>query len=205
MAAPPSLPVLSGQAWGVRRKPVFATIVALGRDMREVRSASYAVPLYEYEVILEGLASDSTSYPGLGAQSFQAIYGLFLQCRGSYGSFLYTDPSDSVATAQGLATGDGIKTSFAFARSIGGSFEPVGWVLAVASVTLNGVNQPSGWSLTVPNTLVFVTPPGAGVLVAAGFTYAWVCHFSDDKMGFDNIMQNLWQAKSVKFRSVRSS
>ena len=75
----------------------------------------------------------------------------------------------------------------------------------VSNVYLNGVNQVSGWSLATPNSLVFVSPPGPGVLIASTFSYAFVCRFEDDSLDFDQIMSNLWKVDSVKFRSVRTS
>ncbi len=87
--------------------------------------------------------------------------GLFLQMQGQFGTFLYADPTDDSATAQAFATGDGSTTTFTFARTLGGFLEPVGWVTAVSNVYLNGVNQPSGWSLSTPNSLVFTSAPGA--------------------------------------------
>ena len=129
--------------------------------------------------------------------------GLFLACQGQYGTFLYNDPTDDVVTNGGIATGDGATTAFTFARYLGVFFEPVGWVTSVANVYLNGVNQASGWSVSTPNSLVFSTPPGAGVAISATFAYAFQCRFAQDDLDFENFMQNLWSAKSVKFRSVR--
>ncbi len=153
----------------------------------------------------DGLDSSSGSYPGLGASSLQSLLGFFLQCQGQFGTFLYTDPTDNIATNSGFATGDGVTTTFTFARFMGVFLEPVGWVLIVSNVYLNGVNQPSGWSLSNPNSLVFAAAPGAGVAISATFTYAFQCRFDADDLDFEQFMASLWTAKSVKFRSVRTS
>lgn len=129
--------------------------------------------------------------------------GLYLQCAGGLGTFLYTDPNDNAAAAQVIATGDGATTRFPFMRRIGVALETVGFVTAIAEVSLNGVSQPSGWTLVAPNLLQFATAPPAGSSIAASFSYAFVCRFVDDELDFENFMQNLWAAKSVKFRSVR--
>ncbi len=159
MTTPPSFPTLAGQGWSVHKKPMFSTIVASHVSGREVRDALYQNPIWEFELTFDGLDSAS-SYPGLGANSLQALMGLFLSCRGSSATFLYTDPTDNGVTAGGIATGDGATTTFTFGRFLGSFFEPVGWVTSVANVYLNGVNQASGWSLTTPNSLVFVDPAG---------------------------------------------
>ena len=205
MTTPPLFPALPGQGWSVRKKPTFATIVASHVSGREVRDALYVDPLWQFELTFDGLASDAASYPGLGAESLQALMGLFLQCQGQLGTFLYTDPTDNVATAQGLGLGTGTQTSFTMGRALGGFFEPVGWVASISGVWLGGVAQASGWSLTPPNALVFATAPGSGVAVAASFSFAFQCRFLDDAQDFEQFMQNLWAAPSVKFRSVRSS
>ncbi len=205
MTTPPSFPTLAGQGWSVHKKPTFSTLVANHVSGREVRDALYLNPIWQFELTFDGLISDSASFPNLGANSLQSLMGLFLQLQGQFGTFLYADPTDDSATAQAFATGDGSTRTFTFARTLGGFLEPVGWVTAVSNVYLNGVNQPSGWSLSTPNSLVFTSAPGAGVIVSATFTYAFECRFDADDQDFEQFMANLWTAKSVKFRSVRTS
>jgi hypothetical protein len=205
LPTPPTFPALPGQGWSVHKKPTFATIVASHASGREVRDARYQNPIWQFEVSLDGLASDSASYPGLGAQSLQSLMGLFLQCQGQFGTFLYVDPTDNAVTAQTFAAGDGSTTSFAFARALGGFLEPVGWVTSVSQVTIGGVAQSAGWSLVAPNSLVFATAPASGAPIGASFAYAFQCRFEDDAADFEQFMQNLWALQSLKFRSVRTS
>jgi uncharacterized protein (TIGR02217 family) len=205
LTTPPSFPTLAGQGWSVHKKPTFNTIVATATSGREVRDSLWRYPLWEFEAVFDGLDSTSSSYPGLGAQSLQSLMGLFLQSGGQFGTFLYTDPTDNAVVNQGIATGDGSTTTFTMGRSLGGFTEPVGWVTSIANVYLNGVNQASGWSLTTPNSLVFGSAPGSGVVITASFAYAFNCRFLDDSEDFEQFMQNLWKVDSLKFRSVRST
>jgi len=205
MTTPPLFPSLPGQGWSVHKKPTFATIVASHVSGREVRDALYVNPIWQFELTFDGMDSTSSSYPGLGAESLQSLMGLFLQCQGQWGAFLYADPTDKLATAQNLATGDGSTTTFAFARALGGFLEPVGWVTSVSQVAVGGLAQSSGWSLATPNSLVFATAPANGALIAASFSYAFQCRFDDDAQDFEQFMQNLWTLQSLKFRSVRTS
>jgi hypothetical protein len=205
LTTPPSFPTLAGQGWSVHKKPVFNTIVAAATSGREVRDSLWQYPLWEFEAVFDGLDSSSSSYPGLGAYSLQSLMGLFLQSGGQFGTFLYTDPTDNAVTGQDVATGDGSTTTFTMPRTLGGFIEPVGWVTAIANVYLNGVNQPSRWSLTTPNSLVFNSAPGDGVIITASFSYAFNCRFLDDSEDFEQFMQNLWKVDSLKFRSVRST
>ena len=139
---PPSFPALAGLGWSVHKKPVFSTLVASHVSGREVRDALYQNPIWQFELPFDGLSSSPTSYSGLGANSMQALLGFFLQMQGQFGTFLYTDPTDSAATNVTFATGDGATTTFAFSRFMGAFLEPVGWVTSVSNVFFNDVNQP---------------------------------------------------------------
>ena len=205
MTTPPSLPTLPGLAWSRHKKPAFNTRIASHASGREVRVALMNYPLYEFEAAYEGLTSSASGFAGLGASSLQNLMGFFLQLQGQFGTFLYTDPDDSTVTGQGIGVGDGTTTAFTFVRALGGFAEPVGWVTAVSHVYLNGTPQSGGsYSLTTPNTLTFTTPPGAGVVVSADFSFAFQCRFLDDQMEFEEFMSNLWKLESMKFRSVKS-
>lgn len=207
MTTPPSFPTLPGQGWSVHKKPVFSTIVAPHASGREVREALYQNPIWQFELTFEGLNSTNSSYAGLGPNSLQALMGLFLQCQGQFGTFLYTDPSDSSApSSTSFATGNGSTTAFVFSRFLGGFLEPVGWVTSVTQVTVNGtVQSGSTWSLITPNTLNFTNAPASGAAIGATFAYAFQCRFDDDAQDFEQFMSNLWRAELVKFRSVRTS
>jgi hypothetical protein len=204
MTTPPPFPTLAGLGWSVHKKPVFSTLVASHVSGREVRDALYQNPIWSFELTYDGLSSSPTAYSGLGSDSQQTLLGFFLQLQGQFGTFLFADPTDSVATDVTFATGDGTTQTFTFSRFMGAFLEPVGWVLGVSSVTLNGTST-SAFTLTSPNSITFTTAPGSGIHIAATFTYAFQCRFADDEMDFEQFMSNLWKVDSVKFRSVRSS
>jgi hypothetical protein len=131
VTAPPVFPQLAGQGWSVHKKPTFSTIVANHVSGREVRGALYANPIWRFELTFDGLdGSTAGQYGALGASSLQSLMGLFLQCQGQYGSFLFYDPTDYVVTAQGFGTGDGTTTTFQLQRTLGGFSEPVTQPLA---------------------------------------------------------------------------
>ena len=203
MATPPSWPTLPGVQYPVKKTPKFSTIVSDHVSGRQVRTALYANPIWQFELSISGL-SGSSAYAGLGANSYQALLNLFLTCQGGYGTFLFTDASDNSASGQYLATGDGATYTFQFARQLvsGGFLEPVGWLTGVSSVTVGGVAS-SSWAYVLPNQLSFNAPPVYGLPIAASFTYAYQCRFSDDTLDFEEFMQNLWETKSIKFESVR--
>src|SRR5208283_4275738 len=188
MTIPPTFAPPAGLGFSVHKKPLFSTIVAQHVSGREVRDALYAAPIWQFEVPINGLSSNS-SYPGLGNTSLQTLMGFFLSLQGQFGTFLYTDPTDFSVTggslinpATGGTTGDGATTVFQFVRYLGGSgfYEPIGSVTTAlapgttTNVYLNGVSQPFGspadnWAVTTPtngvcpNQLTFASPPGSGV------------------------------------------
>ncbi len=208
MSAPPLLPVLPGLAWSRHKKPSFSTRVAQHVSGREVRVALMANPLYEFELAYDGLTSSASpiaAQSGLGASSLQSLMGFFMQLQGQFGTFLYPDPDDSSVAGQFIAEGDGSTASFVMGRTLGAWNEPVGWVLSIANVYLNGTAQlASTYSLTAPNILTFTTAPGAGVAITADFTYAFQCRFVEDDLDFEEFMASLWKPGSVKFRSVKT-
>jgi uncharacterized protein (TIGR02217 family) len=210
MSTPPLLPTLAGLAWSRHKKPGFKTRVATHVSGREVRVGLQVYPLYEFEATYSGgltsAASPAAAFAGLGASSLQTLMGFFLQVQGQLQTFLYVDPDDNTVTAQGIGLGDGTTTSFIFARGLGGFAEPVGWVTTLANVYLNGVAQSaSTYSLVLPNSLTFNSAPGAGVIVSADFSYAFICRFLDDQMDFEEFMSALWKLDSMKFRSVKAN
>jgi uncharacterized protein (TIGR02217 family) len=205
VTTPPSFPTLAGLGWSVHKRPVFSTIVASHASGREVRDPLYQNPLWQFELTFDAMDSTANTYPGAGANSLQALMGFFLERQGQYGTFLYSDPTDSAVIDGAIAAGDGSSTTFTFIRYMGAFSEPVGWVTSVSNVYLNGANQASGWSVSTPNSLVFASAPGSGVVISATFAFAFQCRFESDDTDFEQFMSALWKVDSLKFRSVRTS
>ena len=146
--------------------------------------------------------------------------GLFLQCQGQYGAFVYYDATDYQATAQPFGTGDGTTTSFALRRSLGGFSEAV--VAPVTSATTllfpggltatatpptlkdNGATIPAAnYALSNPGGIVtFATAPAVGHALTWTGYFGFLCRFDGDDLDFEQFMSNLWRAESVKFRSL---
>ncbi len=168
----------------------------------------YAVTLYEFELTIDGLDS-AGAFPGLGVNSLQALMGLYLQCQGQAGTFLYVDPTDNTQAAfisTTPATGDGVNTVFALNRTLGIGAnietEPVSWITGTPVVHDNGVAA-GAFAVNAGNTITFTTAPASGHAITATCAYAFNCRFLDDQMDFEEIMNGLWQVQSLKFRSVR--
>lgn len=204
MTAPlPSFPTLPGVSFPITKAPAFSSRIATHVSGRSVRQQLYSQTLYDFTLSFDGLDSGPTNR-GLGAQSLQALMGLYLQCQGQIGLFLYTDPSDYTVAGQQIGVGDGATTSFTFQRTVGAFTEPVGWVSQIHAVYLNGVAQSvSGWNGVWPNTLTFGTPPATGAVISVDFDFSFVCRFTSDTQEFEQFMSNMWDVSSLKFSSVK--
>lgn len=209
MTTLPFFPSLPGRGWSVHKRPTFSTRVASHVSGREARTPFYSYPLYEFELTLEGLDSLG-NFPGFGANTLQSLMGLYLQCQGQYGTFLYSDPTDSAVLGQVIGTGDGTATVFTLVRTLGGFTEPVGWVEASPTPAIydNGTVISSGYTITAPNgpnnVLTFAAAPAPGHVITADFSFAYLCRFLDDQNDFEEFIQGLWQVQSLKFRSIRA-
>jgi uncharacterized protein (TIGR02217 family) len=178
-------PTLAGLGWSVTRREVWKTRSQEAISGKETRIADWSYPRHQWSLGFD-----------------------FLR-QGMFDSFLYGDADDNAVTGQAIAAGDGATTSFAFVRSFGGFVEPILAPNTVSHVYLNGVAQsPSsytvnGWGSTAPGTLVFGTPPGSGVAIAADFSFYFPCRFAADQMDFEKFMASLYAAKKVSFVSLK--
>ena len=219
----PVFPALAGQGWSVHKKPTFATIVASHLSGREVRSPNYANPIWQFELSFDALdGTANAQYGGLGAQSLQTLMGLFLQTQGQYGAFVFYDATDYAVSGQVFGTGDGVTTSFALNRRLGGFVEPVVAPVTSATtlyfpggqsaqalppvVTDNGATVPAAnYAISNPGGVVtFATAPSSGHALAWTGAFGFLCRFDGDDLDFEQFMANLWSAPSVKFRSLRA-
>src|ERR1700745_1372029 len=100
--------------------------------------------MWDFELTFDGLDMTATGdYGALGAQSMQTLAGFFLQCQGKANPFVYVDPTDNLVAGYTI-TADGVTPQFPLARTLGSFAEPVGALISVTKVTLNG-QMTFGW------------------------------------------------------------
>jgi uncharacterized protein (TIGR02217 family) len=200
-------PTLAGLGWSVTRREVWKTRSQEAISGKETRIADWSYPRHQWSLGFDFLRQGALSGTAYG--EFAQLAGFFDLRQGMFDSFLYGDADDNAVTGQAIAAGDGATTSFAFVRSFGGFVEPILAPNTVSHVYLNGVAQsPSsytvnGWGSTAPGTLVFGTPPGSGVAIAADFSFYFPCRFAADQMDFEKFMASLYAAKKVSFVSLK--
>jgi uncharacterized protein (TIGR02217 family) len=200
-------PSLAGLGWSVARTEMWKTRTQEAISGKETRIADWSFPRHQWTLTFDFLRQGNLS--GTLYAEFAALAGFFNLRQGSFDTFLYADPDDSAAAGQGIGTGDGATVSFQLVRSFGGFVEPILAPNVVSRVALNGVTQSAGsytvngWGTASPGTLVFNTAPGAGVAIAADFSFYFPCRFTVDQLNFEKFMATLYQLKKVEFISLK--
>jgi uncharacterized protein (TIGR02217 family) len=201
-------PVLPGLGWSVSKSPRFATRVQRAVSGRELRVLDQPNPIWTwtltYSMLRDKNDTRAPTGPGAGYDELRTLMGFFLQQQGSFQPFFYDDPTDDQATAQAIGVGDGGTLGFQLVRSMNGFAEPITAPNSVATIYFNGVRQStSGYSVDGNTGVVtFSSPPPAGQLVTADFTYYFRVRFGDDSADFENFLYQLWALKQVKFQSA---
>jgi len=217
-----------GLKWDVKKSPEFKTAIhptVSGR--RETRLALWALPRWHFNLEWEFLRDQRAKvmYDGSGSRlppspydELRRILGFFLARRGAFEPFFFTDPTDFGVIDQTLtASSDGGRNLQAL-RSLGGQFvEPVGGVVAVTGVKINGVAQSAGYVagiqlnklldassalLDQDGWLVLPNAPSVGSVLAATFTYAFKVRFKQDLSEFENLWDDLWRLQHLELYSV---
>jgi uncharacterized protein (TIGR02217 family) len=201
-------PTLPGLGWSVTKAPRFAGRTQNAISGRELRVLDQVNPIWTwtltYSLLRDRWDTRAATGPGVGYDELRTLAGFFLQQRGIFRPFLFDDPTDNTTADQALGTGDGVVRTFQLVRTMGGFLEPITAPNAVRAIRFNGVRQePSEYTVDSEAGLVtFATPPPAGYVVAADFTYRFRVRFVEDSAEFENFMYQLWQLKQIKLQSV---
>lgn len=121
----------------VRKSPEFSTIIQSAASKRETRASLTAYPIWNFSVSYE-LLRQYGSYDEL-----RTIAGFFLQRRGAFDSFLFTDPSDNSVTDEQFGVCNGVTTQFQLTRAFGGFVEPCENINSITEIYLDlwGIKQ----------------------------------------------------------------
>jgi len=209
----------------VKRTPQWKTRVPESISGKRTLIADWSYPRYSWELSFEflreaGPNQQASSFQGQTWQEFAALAGFFNLRSGRGDSFLFTDPDDNAVSSQAIAIGDGATLLFPLAAAFGGFAMPVLAPNTVTTVALNGAPLTAGsqWNVTgwggtfllgggasplSPGTLNFATAPAAGQAITASFSYYFPCQFDEDSLTFEKFMAALYDARSVKFSSLK--
>jgi hypothetical protein len=212
----PIFPALASVGWSVHKKPIMASRVAIASTGREVQLACAAYPRWSFILSYDWLREQTQNITPdghmLGFTELEQLSGLFLLCKGSYGEFYFEDPDDNSRRNQTVAwPADNVTSTFLLFYNWGyGPFNPplripVGGIKSIDAVYFDGtVQSPSIYFMDPTNTaLSFTAPPPGGTHVTADFHFYFRCRFLDDHLDFSQFAQNRWEAKEVRFESVK--
>lgn len=166
----------------------WRTDIVAGRSGHESRNSPAAHARRRYEARVP---------PGNLTAGY-AVLDFFHGRRGPLYSFRLEDPQDHkssavdaapAATDQTLGTGDAATAAFQLVK-VYDALGPAPYTRTITKpqsgsvkVSLDGVEQASGWSVNLLTGVVtFDMPPGAGVVVAAGFRFDVPVRFEDEEL-----------------------
>jgi len=182
----------------------FPTSIAFGSTGGPVRKTEIITMGSGYEERNAVWANSRRRYDaGYGVKSLDDLHAAiaFFEARmGRLHGFRFKDFSDfkSVApnaavtpTDQTIGTGNGTATAFTLGKTYASG--PASWVRTIQKpvagtvrISLNGVEQSTGWSVDTATGLVtFAAPPGAGVFVKAGFEFDVPVRFDTDALAIN--------------------
>ena len=190
-------PTLPGLAFPVEKTAMWSTRVQTGVSGKETRLNLWSYPIWKYSLPFEMLRSDSVN------AELQSLAGFYNARQGSYDTWLFDDPDDDTATLQNFGVGDGSTRSFQLKRSYGGFSEPVGATNVMTQVRVNAVATGAYTVNASTGILTFTTAPGAGLALDWSGTYYWRCRFDGDEFNVSKFVSQIWDAKAVKFMSVK--
>jgi hypothetical protein len=176
----PIFPSLPGITWPVKRKPGFNNFMQTGLSGQRTAVRFQVVPRWSYEIPIEFLRSRT------GFTEFTDLLNIYLQCNGSFGTFLFNDLGDNTVTNQ----------------QIGAGFqERIAAFNGAPVIKVNGNVVTTGYSIDVAGVLTFTSPPPGGQVVAWTGSYYWVCRFDDDQLDIAQFMSNFWEVKTLHISS----
>lgn len=207
-------PTLPGLAWGLTKTPMWSTRVQVAASGREDAQDLWSSPKVRFELPFNFLRTHARHY------EFQALWGLFMNLRGRFDTFLYEDPADHYAHNEQIGVGDGVATSFILRRSYAGFSEVIANPDVVSIATgpsmWSGDDSTPMWSdddsapmwsdavdlgpFTVDGSVItFATPPPEGAPVIWSGNFYYRCRLISDEQAFSQFMARRWES-SIEFR-----
>lgn len=170
----------------------------------EVRISLTRYPIWMFEMEVPYIYGD----PDIVNDGFQQLIGLYGQCQGGAGPFLFDWLGNNTVSNQVIGNGDGITTTFPMIHTIGGMVELIQNFKSTPTIFVNGVAQGSGaFSIDQYGTLSLASAPGPGVPVSWSGSWYTLCSFLEDELQTLTLIRgngasSLWTLKSLKFKSV---
>jgi len=151
--------------------------------------------------------------PGVRSEAdVAALIDFFRARRGPVRGFRFRDPFDHAGAGEDIGSGDGAETRFALVKHYRGGGErddaqarrialPVA---GTVRVYLDGVEQSEGWAVEPGGWIAFDEAPGAGVAIAADFTFDVPVRFAEERLAVSRATFLAGEIASVPLVEVRT-
>ncbi len=192
----PVFPTLPGKGWPVGRSNVWSTIVQKSQSGKKSAIQLYTWPEYQYSLSFRPLRTAAAT------PEYQTLLGFVNSLAGQGSVFYFTDPDDSVATAQGFGTGDGATTAFQLGRTLGGYWEPIQSPNTITAIDVAGTPT-AAYTLGAKGVVTFTSAPTAGAALTWTGTYYWLCRLDADNSDFSKIVQGRYELKKLSFTTEK--
>ncbi|WP_444453254.1 phage distal tail protein, Rcc01695 family [Rhodobacter capsulatus] len=193
---------------GARGGPERRTQIVELASGAEERNASWANSRRRYDV----------AYGIRRADDLAAVVAFFEARNGRLYGFRFKDWADFKSclpsqipgpTDQAIGTGDGSTTQFQLTKRYSSGAQS--WTRAITkpvagtvTIALNGVPQPSSWSVSPTTGLVtFATAPAAGAAITAGFDFDVPVRFDTDTLDITLDLERLGSIPSIPLTEIR--
>ena len=182
-------PTLAGAQKEVDRVPIYSSIVQREASGRELRVNTQTAARYKYRISYDFLRQDYS-----GGDELATLSNFFATMRGSWDSFLFTDPKESTYAGAFLGTGDGVTTIFYMRDS---SYERIGAANGSPAIYKAGALQTITTHYTqdlATGKITFVTAPTAGQALTWDGSFYRRVRFASDEMSVSRRGARIWQA-----------
>ncbi len=193
---------------GARGGPSRRTQVVELASGDEERNASWADSRRRYDV----------SYGVRRADDLASVVAFFEARNGRLHGFRFKDWSDYKSSApsaapaaldQLIGTGDGATTAFQLAKAYASAAQS--WSRAITKpvagsvlIAVNGVAQPSGWTVDHSTGIVsFAAAPASGAAIRAGFEFDVPVRFDSDTLDVTLDIERLGSITSIGLVEIR--
>jgi uncharacterized protein (TIGR02217 family) len=189
--------------------PEFSTSVAVTASGFERRNSLWADARLRFDV-----------GPGVRSEyELGQLIAFFRARRGAARGFRLRDPSDFSSNGmvgtpgladQFLGVGDGLSGAFPLVKRYGEGTEPqvrriTRPVQGTVLVSIDGIEQTTGWSLTGLGVVEFAAPPADGAIVRAGYLFDVPVRFAEDRLDTAGAAFAAGEAPSVPVIEVREA
>lgn len=184
--------------------PGYSTQIVTSASGHEYRNADWAQARLRFD-----------AGPGVrGDAELEKLVAFFRARRGPAQAFRFRDPFDhssnemtGVPSAfdQPIGTGNGVTSRFSLCKTYGeGEVRRITRPVAgTVKVAIDGLEQPSGWSLEAGGEIQFDTPPDAGANISAGYLFDVPVRFAEDRLEVNQASFKAGEMPSVPLIEVR--